>query len=113
MDRQRTQKIIEKEFATAEQARKIGNDGMVRVCARRAAGAAITFWLTSHPVYHWGVDAMSQLRSLQSDETVPRTVRDAAVRLTTKITPEFTSAFPNDPIQDSKIIIDYFLSSRS
>ena len=109
MDKQRAQEIIEKEFSTAEQARKIGNEGMVRVCARRAAGTAITFWLRSRQHRSWGVDAMGQLRSLQSDETLPPTVRDAAGRLTARITKQFTSAFPTDPLQDSRIIIDYLL----
>jgi len=100
---------IEKEFTHGEQARKKGNEGMVRVCARRAAGVAIAYWLESHRRDGWGIDAMNQLRNLQFDESMPQSVREAALRLTTKITEQFTSAFHTDPIQDSKIIIDYLL----
>ena len=38
---------INKELTKAEQAMKEGNDGMARVCARRACGNAISFWLRS------------------------------------------------------------------
>jgi hypothetical protein len=100
---------IEKEFTQGEQAQKKGNEGMVRVCARRAAGLAVAYWLESHRRDGWGVDAMNQLRNLHLDESTPLSVREAALRLTTKITEQFTSAFPTDPLQDSKIIIDYLL----
>lgn len=109
MTRREAESRIEKEFATARQAESSGNHGMVRVCARRAAGAAITFWLKSHCRKSWGVDAMNQLRSLQVDKTIPESVREAARRLTTKITEQFTPAFPTDPLEDSRIIIDFFL----
>jgi uncharacterized protein (UPF0147 family) len=55
------------------------------------------------------MDAMNRLKNLQRDETIPMDVRDAAARLTTKITEQFTSPFPTDPIHDSKIIINHLL----
>ena len=100
---------IEKEFATAKQARNEGSDGMVRVCARRAAGVAVGYWLERNPRERWGVDAMSRLRSLQLDESLPTDVRDAATRLTTKVTKQFTSPFSTDTIHDSTIIINHLL----
>ena len=100
---------IEREFATATQARNKGNDGMVRVCARRAAGVAIACWLERSPRQGWGPDAMSQLRNLQLDSAIPQNIRDAASRLTTKITGQFTSPFSTDPIDDSKTIIHFLL----
>ena len=100
---------IDKELSTAKHAQKIGNDGMVRVCARRAAGNAIGFWLETNPRPGWGVDAIGRLKNLQHDETIPTDVRDAAARLTTKITEQFTSPFPTDPIHDSEIIIRHLL----
>ena len=98
---------IEKEFTAASQAQAAGNDGMVRVCARRAAGVAIDLWLQSHSRLGWGINAMHQLRSLRLDERMPRDIRDAAERLTTKVTAAFTSSFPTNPIDDSKIIINH------
>lgn len=109
MTKERILARIEKEFATAAAAKKQGNDGMVRVCARRAAGTAISFWLQMHPGNRWGVDAMNQLRQLQADLAIPDDVRAAAMRLTMKITSSFTSPSSTDPITDSTIIIRYLL----
>jgi hypothetical protein len=101
---------IEKELATAREAEKSGNAGMARVCARRAAGIAIGFWRQEHPRWGWGVDAMSQLRAVQTDDALPPTVRDAATRLTTKAMQQFTSPSTH-PVDDCTIIINYFLEN--
>ena len=37
--------LIEKELTAAEAALKIGNEGKIRVCARRAVGLADEVWL--------------------------------------------------------------------
>lgn len=100
---------IRKELATAEQARKIGNEGMVRVCARRAAGVAIRYWLEHNAHEGWGLDAMSQLKHLQSEKLLPQDARDAAKRLTVKVNETFISPSSTDPIHDATIIIDLML----
>jgi hypothetical protein len=109
--RQEALNRIQKEFACADEARTEGNEARVRVCARRAAGASIAFWLTKHTSRYWGVDAMNQLRNAALDQTVPQGVRSAAHRLTIKITDQFIPATTTDPIDDAKIIIDHFMSS--
>jgi hypothetical protein len=103
---------IEKELATATYARSTGNDGMMRVCARRAAGVAIAYWLQSHPEKRWGVDAMNQLHSLSRDTAIPEIARGAATRLTARITQQFHSPFSTDPIDDANIIINFFLENQ-
>lgn len=100
---------IEKEFAAARYAQGIGNDGMVRVCARRAAGIAIGCWLEDNPREGWGADALGRLKNVRLDESMPMDVRDAASRLTAKVTEQFTSQFSTDPIDDSKMIINHLL----
>lgn len=109
MTREEVLRVIEREFSTAEEALRKGNDGMARVCARRAAGAAITFWLQDNRHPGWGVDAMSQLRSLQQQEAIPAEVRDAARRLSTKVTERFEAPFPTHPIEDGRMIVAWFL----
>ena len=109
MTKAEAQHQIEKELATVRHAEVIGNDGMARVCARRAAGVAISLWLQTNSRSGWGVNAMNQLRSLALDETMPQEIRDAAKRLTTKITEQFTSAFSTDSIEDAKIIINFLM----
>ena len=97
---------IEHELATARIALTAGNDGKTRVCARRAAGQAITWFCSKYPRPDWRTDAMSQLRHLQEDESFPPNVRDAAVRLTTRISESFTYPSSTDPIADARIIVD-------
>jgi hypothetical protein len=55
------------------------------------------------------MDAMNQLQSAAGEKSLPETVRDAADRLTTKVTGQFTSPFSTDPAADSRILVDYFL----
>ena len=97
---------IEYEFTTAGIARTAGNDGRARVCARRAAGLAITWFCSKFPRSAWRTDAMSQLRHLKDDESFSSNVRDAATRLTTGITERFTYPFSTDPIEDARIIVN-------
>ncbi|MBS4027398.1 MAG: hypothetical protein KGZ58_02075 [Ignavibacteriales bacterium] len=98
--------LIEKEFTTAKHAVSIGNEGMVRVCARRACGIAITYLLEYFPEKKWGNDAMNQLKSLQTDVSFSEESRDAAMRLTTKVNQQFSVPFSENPIDDAKIIIE-------
>ncbi len=112
MTREQAFSSIEREFSTAEQAMKSGNDGMVRVCARRSAGVAIAFWLQANPRSGWGIDAMSQLRSLAYDDAIVQDVRDAGKRLSVKITEKFTFPFLTNPIDDARIIINYLMEQK-
>jgi len=98
---------IEKEFATASEAIQSGNEGKARVCSRRAAGQAIAWFLTKFSRKGWGTDALSQLTHLAQDATFPGEIRDAAVRLTTKISDRFTYPFTSQPVEDARRIIDH------
>lgn len=100
---------IAREFATAVRARREGNEGMVRVCARRAAGLALGYWLERHPQENWSPDAMGRLRRLQNEGSVPLDVRAAAGRLSSRVTADFASPHPNDPVEDARVIVNHFL----
>jgi hypothetical protein len=104
---------IDAELSRAKQAVEEGNIGMARVCARRACGISISFWLEDNPRPNYGESAMNQLRSIQSDDTVPKEVKDAAEQLTTKVAEQTTSPFSDDPITDAKIITNHFLIEKS
>ena len=101
---------IKVEFEKAEQARGLGNEGQARVCARRAAGQALTWLLSEHPKKGWSSVAIDQLKMLRDDESFPLHVREAGARLTTKISEQFAYRFSADPIDDATIIIDYVKS---
>ena len=96
---------IEKELAAAREALAVGNDGKARVCARRAAGQALTWYLSTHPKPAWGTDALTQLKHLRDDSEFSQSSRDAALRLTTKVSDQFTYQFSTDPLEDANIII--------
>lgn len=102
---------IEKEFRMADAARTAGNAGMVRVCARRAAGAAIGCWLADHPRPGWGADAVTRLRGLHGDPGMPAEIRQAAARLTARVTADFRSPYPDDPLEDARSIIRHLHGS--
>jgi uncharacterized protein (UPF0147 family) len=100
-------KRINSELTRADQAMKEGNDGMTRVCARRACGNAISFWLQKNPHQSYGESSINQLKSIQVDNTVPEEVRDAAKRLTAHISVQSDSSMSSDPINDANTIIKY------
>ena len=112
MDCQEARAAIARELEAALTSLRIGNEGRARVCARRAAGIAIDYWLPRHPGHAWGLDAMSRLRHVQADEQFPHEVRQAALRLTARITERFTSAFSTSPLEDCRVLTDYFLEDR-
>ena len=105
---EKIQHTIDGEFSRAAGAKAAGNEGMVRVCARRAANAAVTLWLQDHPRPAWGADAITRLKGLGEDESQPLKVREAAARLSARIDTQFRSP-STDPVADSRIIIDHLL----
>ena len=96
---------IATELNTAEHARKTGNQGMVRVCARRAAGLAIGHWMAQNRRPGRSSDAMNRIRAVERDESMPADVRDAAGRLAAKM----TTPYPGDALLDANTIIRHFL----
>lgn len=100
-------KNIDVELIKAKKALKEGNDGMARVCARRACGNAISFWLEVNQHQGYGESSMNQLKSIQADDTVPEEVKDAAKRLTAQISDRSGSSISSDPINDANTIIKY------
>lgn len=98
---------IEKELATSREAVRAGNDGMARVCARRAVGQAVFWFKTKFPRPAWGSMAMHQVRMVCEDPAFPDDVRAAARRLTTHINDRFAYPFANDPLADAAAIIDH------
>ena len=101
------QEAIEKELTTAREAVRIGNDGMARVCARRAVGQAIFWYKTKFPRPSWGQMAINQIRMVCLDPAFPDDVREAAVRLTTQINDRFKYPFSEDPLSDAALIIGF------
>jgi hypothetical protein len=100
----------EKELAMAEAALREANEGKARVCARRAVALAAQASLERFSRLSWRGDAMNQLRQIQQEESFPLAIRQAAERLTTKITQRDTAPFTSNPIADAKLIIEHLCS---
>lgn len=103
---------IKIELATAEAALREANEGKARVCARRAVALASEDWLDRYPQNDWGGDAMHHLRQIQQEESFPLTIREAAERLSTKVTDRETAPFTSDPISDARLIIDHLIPDK-
>jgi hypothetical protein len=77
---------FDRELQQAEEARARGNEGMARVCARRAAGIAVGEYLRLHQHPAPGPSAYDRLRYLQDLPVVSPGAREAAGYLLTRIT---------------------------
>ena len=104
---------IDAELSRGNHAEEEGNIGMARVCARRACGMSISFWLQDNPRRGYGESAMNQLRSVLSDDKIPKEIKDAAERLTIRVADLSDSKFTSKPIEDARIITSYFLNIKS
>ena len=113
MTRDRTRLLIDAEFARGRRAFADGNEGMARVCARRAAGIAIGHYLDESRRSGWAADAVHRLHSVEGHETFPEPVRHAARRLTARVREDFTSPFQDNPLDDAQIIVTHFMQEEA
>ncbi len=95
--------LIEKELAMAREAIKQGNEGKARVCARRAAGWAIAWYIAHRAHPDWPQDALGQLRRLKDETSFSEEARGAAARLSAKVAED--SHYSTDPLDDAAIIV--------
>ena len=105
--------LIEQELAAAEAAMKEANDGKARVCARRAVALATEAWLRRFSVPPWRGDAMEHVRQIQQNTSFPLPIRQAAERLSTKVTRRDSAPFTTDPIGDARVIIEYLTAKTN
>jgi len=96
---------MERELARAAQGIQEGNEGLARVCARRAVAAGIQDLATRRGTPEWTRDAMHQLRRIQEEDTFPLAVRHAAQRLLTTVTQQHEAPLSTDPIADARLIL--------
>jgi len=100
------QEKVENELAQAQLARQRGNEGMARVCARRAAGFAIQEYFRQARRESPGSIAYDQLRALQSLTGLPDPARRAAELLTLRVNESFSLPVEADLIAEARILVD-------
>jgi len=98
---------IGRELSAAGSALAGGNEGKARVCARRAAGKAIGWRLSQSDNKPPTGDAVALLRELSRDAAVPGDVRDAAGRLSSRISGDFSYAPPFSALNDARAIVAF------
>ncbi len=98
---------IEQELVKAAAGLQEGNDGLARVCARRAVALGVQNWVQRSGAKTWPADAMNQLREIQADEMFPVDVREAAQRLLTKVTQREQVPASTDPLADARLILTH------
>lgn len=100
------------ELEAAQHAREQGNEGKARVCARRAAGWAIGLVHGNYAESEKPPNAYHLLQWFSSKEDATENLRQAAKRLTTRITPAHTLPHPQDPLEDAQIIVRAMFDMR-
>lgn len=93
---------INAELELAEQARRRGNEGRARVCARRAAGIAARVYLDGHGRRSRSSSAYEVLRLLADDLGLPPDLRQAAEYLTLRVNEEFKLPVNVDLIAEAR-----------
>lgn len=97
------------ELEAALRARRDGNEGMARVCARHAAGWAIGLAHQRFPRRGQRPNAFQLLRWYASLENAPAPLRQAADRLMQRITKEHELPHPEDPLEDAETLVRVML----
>ncbi|HWR67286.1 MAG TPA: hypothetical protein VN364_14305 [Bellilinea sp.] len=100
-----TQKAIDLELARADQARQAGNEGMARVCARRAAGIAVREYFINNHIEFTDPSAISLLTRLIQMESIPADIKSIIDSLLTRVTPEYRLPIPIDLTACTKLLI--------
>ncbi len=100
---------IGKEIDSINKALNDGNIGKARVCARRASGLAIEFWMANHNGDYMESSAMEYLNFIKKGTGFPADVINAAERLTAKVNDPNSSAVSLNPLTDCNILVNYFM----
>lgn len=103
--------LIEKEIEKAIHARKNGNEGQARVCARRAAGLAVRKYFEKKeiPIYH--KSAYELLISIIQQPNIPSIARENAIHLTLRVSESFKLPDEIDLIDDARSLCNILNSA--
>lgn len=100
---------IQAELERAEKARAEANEGMARVCARRAAGLAAEEYITKKRLPFLGASAYERLNFLSQYHSVPAEIRQIAGNLLVRVSPDHTLPLESDLLQDARWLIEKLL----
>ncbi len=102
-----TQKALDVELSHADQARLSGNEGMARVCARRAAGIAVRAYFLQKQMDFSDPSAFAVLTRLNQLDSTPADIRSIADDLLMRVTPNYQLPISTDLTAQAKRLIDW------
>lgn len=91
-----------KELEAAERARAAGNEGMARVCARRAAGIVVAEYLRIQGIELKTPSAYDYLRYLSQAPDIPFDVKTVVDHFLTRVTPDYRLPVEVDLIAETR-----------
>jgi HEPN domain-containing protein len=100
------------ELEKAVTARENGNEGMARVCARRAAGLIIGEYLQRRGISSPGPSAYDRLRLLLNLADAPEQARQIGDHLLRRVNQDFNLPFEADLIEETRRLADQLLDER-
>jgi hypothetical protein len=104
---------VQAELAKADDARSVGNEGMARVCARRAVGIAAGVYLENHQVSPFSPSAYDRIKLLCEITSLSERARRAAESLLLRVTPEHDLPIPVDLVAEARWLSDYLIGEGS
>ncbi|HOQ68616.1 MAG TPA: hypothetical protein PKZ26_01190 [Anaerolineaceae bacterium] len=104
---------IQKEMDMAFAARKQGNEGMARVCARRAAGIVVRDFLDQHGIEAAGLNNFEILVDESVRKSLPASVLPALQHLTMRVDENYALPTGIDLLADAQAVIQTLLKEVS
>jgi hypothetical protein len=98
------------EIQRAESARNAGNEGMARVCARRAAGVVAGEYLRIHGISLPGPSAYVRLKVLQQLPQTPAPIQDIVDHFLIRINPDHNLPVQADLIAEARWLASELLT---
>ena len=98
------------ELRQAEAAREAGNEGMARVCARRAAGIAAGEYLRRHGLALTEPSAYARLKFLTQLPQTPQVVQEVVNHFLLRINPDKSLPIQADLIAEARWLANELLT---
>ena len=97
------------ELEQAESARSVGNEGMARVCARRAAGIAAGVYISRNGYQFSGTGAYDRLKYLCEIPGISPEIKSVAEHFLVRVTPDHTLPIEADLIEEARWLTNNLL----
>jgi len=100
------------EIKMAYDARKNGNEGMARVCARRAVGIIIGEYIQRNNLPDPGPNAYDRINFFIGTPLVPKEYQETVRYFTIRVTPEFQLPINKDLIEEANLLKTRLLEEK-